>query len=83
MNTAARGSLGAALFAFALMAAQAATAEPMKCSGEEKTCSTSCRKAARIAVSTCLTDCGTRLSACMRTGCWDNGVSRYCGLAKS
>jgi hypothetical protein len=75
-------TLGAALFALALAGAQAAKAEPMKCSGEEKTCATACKKAARIEVSVCVTACGARLSACMKTGCWDNGTQRYCGLAR-
>lgn len=72
----------AALFALALLGAQAAIADPMKCSGEEKTCLTACKKAARVTVSVCLTGCGARLSACVKTGCWDNGAQRYCGLAK-
>lgn len=72
----------AALFALALLGAQIARAEPMKCSGEEKTCLTNCRKIARVAVSVCATGCGARLSACMKTGCWDTGAQRYCGLAK-
>ena len=33
-------------------------AEPMKCSGEEKTCVTACRKTARMPVNICLTGCG-------------------------
>jgi hypothetical protein len=57
-------------------------AEPMKCSGEEKTCVTACRKTARMPVNICLTGCGQRLSACLKNGCWDNGTQRYCGLAK-
>jgi hypothetical protein len=59
-----------------------ARADPMKCSNEEKTCATNCKKAARGPVNVCLTECGVRASYCMKTGCWDNGVQRYCGLAK-
>ena len=69
-------------FALVLIGACGAMADPMKCSGEEKACATACKKAARVAVSVCLTNCGARLSACMKTGCWDNGAQRYCGLAK-
>ena len=72
----------AALFALAFFGAQSASADPMKCSGEEKACITACKKTARVAVSACVTGCGARLSACMKTGCWDNGTQRYCGLAK-
>jgi hypothetical protein len=81
ISTAAK-ALAAALVALALFGAYAATAEPMKCSGEEKACVTACRKIARMTVSTCLTGCGARLSACMKTGCWDDGTQRYCGLSK-
>lgn len=72
-----------AAFALALLVAQAALAEPMKCSGEEQTCRTACTKAARGAVSACLTRCGASKSYCLKTGCWTtNGVQRYCGLLK-
>jgi len=66
----------------ALLLADAGHAEPMKCSGEEKTCQQSCAKVPAAATSVCLTECGVRKSACMRTGCWDNGRLRYCGLMK-
>ena len=79
-----------ALAAFALFilsvtgaATRSAIAEPMKCSGEEKACVTACRKTARMPVAVCLTGCGARLSACVKTGCWDNGAQRYCGLSRS
>ncbi|MFA6265991.1 MAG: hypothetical protein WC670_09805 [Pseudolabrys sp.] len=65
-----------------LLAVSPVRADPMKCSGEEKTCQLTCAKAAKAALSTCLTECGFRKSACMRTGCWDNGRLRYCGLNK-
>lgn len=74
--------LSAALLLLALFGAPAAMAEPMKCSGEEKACLTACKKTARMTVSVCVTGCGARLSKCMKTGCWDNGTQRYCGLAK-
>lgn len=78
-----RNVLAASLFALAWLAAPAAHAEPMKCSGEEKVCLTNCKKAARVAVSICATGCGTRMSFCVKTGCWDNGTQKYCGLNKS
>lgn len=74
-------TLAAALVGVVLFAVSA-QADPMKCSGEEKVCLTACKKTARVAYSVCATACGTRLSACMKTGCWDNGAQRYCGLAK-
>lgn len=73
---------GAAALAFALSSARTAFAEPMKCSGEEKACVTNCKKAARVAVNVCVTACGSRLSVCLKTGCWDDGTQRYCGLNK-
>lgn len=72
---------GISLFA-AVLTITLAQAEPMKCSNEEKTCATACKKAARGPVNVCLTECGARASYCMKTGCWDNGAQRYCGLAK-
>ena len=55
-----------------------ALADPMKCSGEEKTCVAACKTMKGAALSLCVTNCGARLSMCMKTGCWDNGTSRYC-----
>jgi hypothetical protein len=66
----------------ALLFAAPAKAQPMKCSGEEKTCQLTCAKVPVATKSACLTECGVRKNACMRTGCWDNGRLRYCGLAK-
>lgn len=60
----------------------AAQADPMKCSNEEKTCATNCKKAARGPVSACLTACGARASYCMKTGCWNDGGQIFCGLSK-
>ncbi|MBS0534632.1 MAG: hypothetical protein JSR72_11295 [Proteobacteria bacterium] len=76
-----RFALAASLVA-TLFLAQSGHTAPMKCSGEETTCRDNCAKAAKTMLSTCLTACGVRRSACMRTGCWDNGQQRYCGLAK-
>ena len=67
---------------FLLQGAQAALADPMKCTNEEKTCVTNCTKFARTTVSQCLEGCRTSRIICLRTGCWDTGTSRYCGLMK-
>ena len=73
----------AILTAFALLSAAPAFSAPMRCSGEETTCIVKCKKSLdRSSISTCLTSCGLRLSACKRTGCWDSGPQRYCGLLK-
>lgn len=75
--------LAAAVALIAVLAgAPAAQAEPMKCSNEAKTCSTNCKKVARGPVNVCLTNCGVRASYCLKTGCWDDGVQRFCGLSK-
>lgn len=66
----------------ALLLAGVANAQPMKCSGEEKTCQQACAKAPTATKSACLTECGVRRNVCMRTGCWDDGRLRFCGLAK-
>ena len=71
-----------AIAALALLWSQAARAEPMKCSGEEKVCTINCAKAARTAPSICLTQCGARKSECLKTGCWYDGTQRYCGLLR-
>jgi hypothetical protein len=81
MNTL-RSALAATALIAALVAAQTGHAAPMKCSGEEATCREACAKAAKTTLSACLTACGVRRSNCMRSGCWDNGRQRYCGLAK-
>jgi len=79
----ARLLLGLAIsLAWTLLAGLALSA-PMRCSSEQKTCIATCSKSRdRAAISTCLTICGQRQSACMKTGCWDSGVQRYCGLLK-
>ena len=67
----------------ALLASAPAVSAPMRCSGEEKVCIAACKKSLdRSSLSTCLTNCGLRQSACMKSGCWDSGPQRYCGLLK-
>jgi hypothetical protein len=69
--------------ALTLLAAQAAPAAPMKCSGEQKACATACQKTVNPALlAQCIADCQTRQKYCRQTGCWDNGISRYCGLLR-
>jgi hypothetical protein len=65
------------------LGAQAVMAQPMRCSGEEKTCIAICMKSTnRSYVANCITGCHTRLSICKQTGCWESGTRRYCGLTR-
>ena len=76
---------GPSVFGLALLgalAAHPAAAEPMKCSGQEQTCTTACAKVARTKQSTCLTACGVSMSYCSKTGCWVYGGKQFCGLLK-
>lgn len=60
-----------------------AQAAAMRCSGEEKTCIAVCNKGAtKSALPMCITNCGQRKAICMKSGCWDNGVQKYCGLVR-
>jgi hypothetical protein len=55
----------------------------MRCSGEQTACITSCKKNPdRSTLSACITNCGLRQSVCMKTGCWDSGIQKYCGVLK-
>jgi hypothetical protein len=65
-----------------LLAAQQVLADPMRCTGEEKTCNANCLKIARVSVSNCLETCRASRQIFMRTGCWNSGTSKYCGLMK-
>lgn len=80
------GKLAAAavlIVGLALLCRYPAFATPMRCSGEQKTCIASCAKGPPgSSITFCLTNCGARQSVCMKTGCWDNGTQRYCGLLK-
>jgi hypothetical protein len=76
-------ALLAAMAGFGLLGCQFALAAPMRCSGEQKICTTNCNKSAdRSLISICVTNCGARHSMCMKTGCWDSGIQKYCGLLK-
>jgi len=60
-----------------------AQATPMRCSGEQTTCIAGCKKnPATASIPTCITNCGSRQAYCMKTGCWDTGFQKYCGLLK-
>jgi hypothetical protein len=66
-----------------MFAAQAAHAEAMLCSGEQKTCITNCQKGTNpTLIGNCIANCRARLSSCIQTGCWDNGTNRYCNLTR-
>ena len=66
-----------------LALAQTALADAMKCSGEKAKCLAVCNTLLnRAAIPSCITDCNARQNMCVRTGCWDNGANRYCGLAR-
>jgi hypothetical protein len=73
----------AASFGIYLFCSQPMLAAPMRCSGEHQVCVSNCAKSTdRDIVSTCVGNCRARQAACMQTGCWDNGMNRYCGLVK-
>lgn len=73
----------AAVVALVLFTSRGAQAAAMRCSGEEQTCIAVCNKVATKAnMSACITMCGQRGAVCKRTGCWDDGAQRYCGLQR-
>ena len=67
---------------FILAGAHAALAEPMKCSGEQKTCTTVCARLPAGQIQLCMENCRVSQANCMRSGCWASGANRYCGLMK-
>jgi len=75
--------IAAGLIAIGVLSVEVVFAAPMRCSGEQKTCIALCNKSPdRGSISICVTNCGLRQSLCMKTGCWDSGVQKYCGLLK-
>jgi len=73
----------AGLFSLIVMDSQIAMAAAMRCSGEQRICITGCNKSPdRSTIRACVTACGARQSLCMKTGCWDSGFQKYCGLLK-
>ena len=72
-----------AIVGFVLLCAEAMQAAPMACNGEQKVCIANCTKStAGSATGACIANCNARQSMCKQTGCWDNGVNRYCGLLR-
>lgn len=67
---------------FISIGVQAALAEPMKCSGEQKTCTTACARLPAGQVQLCMENCRVSQANCVRSGCWASGSNRYCGLMK-
>jgi hypothetical protein len=65
-----------------LLGAQGLRADPMRCSGEQKTCNATCAKIARATLANCMEGCHVAQQICMHTGCWSNGTAKYCGLMK-
>jgi hypothetical protein len=73
----------AAVIVLCLSGAQWAQTAPLRCSAEEKTCIATCNKNSnRTLIPNCIANCRTRMSVCRQTGCWSNGVNRYCGLTR-
>lgn len=73
----------AVLALFALLETRPAQAAAMRCSNEEKTCIAVCNKGAtKTALPMCITNCGQRKAICMKSGCWDSGLQKYCGLLR-
>lgn len=73
----------AVLSILALLEVRIVHAAAMRCSGEEKTCIAVCNKGAtKAALPMCITNCGQRKAICMKSGCWDNGAQKYCGLSR-
>ena len=73
----------AAIVALILSCAETTQAAPMACNGEQKVCIANCTKTtAGSATGACIANCNARQMMCKQTGCWDNGVNRYCGLLR-
>ena len=66
-----------------LFSASATLAQPMRCSGEQKACVAACQKNPdRTVAARCTANCHIRQSNCIKSGCWDSGTFKYCGLMK-
>jgi len=73
----------AAIVGLVLLCAETMQAAPMACNGEQKVCIASCTKSTAGPVTgACIANCNARQTMCKQTGCWDNGVNRYCGLLR-
>jgi len=73
----------AAVMALMVLFADTAAADPMRCSTENQACAAGCEKFEDQKVwGACMTACTQRQTICQRTGCWDDGSFRYCGLLR-
>jgi hypothetical protein len=73
----------AAIVGLVLLCAETMQAAPMACNGEQKVCIASCTKSTTgPATGACIANCNARQTMCKQTGCWDNGINRYCGLLR-
>jgi hypothetical protein len=54
----------------------------MTCSSEQKVCLAPCLKFPPAVAKDCTNACRARFDFCRRSGCWDNGTSRYCSLLR-
>ena len=60
-----------------------AVAAAMDCGGQTKTCLANCAAIrGRPEFPLCVKDCQARQTFCMRTSCWNDGPTRYCGLLR-
>jgi hypothetical protein len=73
----------AAIAGLLLFGAAPGHAAAMKCADEHKSCVANCAKLTnRNNIPVCVTNCHARNSICVHTGCWDNGVKRYCNYLR-
>lgn len=66
----------------ALVGVEKAQGAPMMCSSEQRSCITACQKNPPALVANCISGCRAYFNYCRSTGCWDNGINRYCGLLR-
>lgn len=72
-----------AAVALFLLSGTPALAGPMRCGDEHAACLSFCHKLTNPAyIPTCVTNCHTAQSSCLRTGCWNNGVNNRCGYLR-
>lgn len=67
----------------ALLGVAPVHADSMRCSTEHAACLSFCSKLTNKSyIPTCVTNCHTAASNCMRTGCWNNGRGNHCGYLR-
>ena len=78
------GCAAVALVAILLLfSSGTAAAAAMDCGSQHKVCLANCSQPNnRQGVPVCVKECHARQLFCMRTGCWSEGASHYCGLLK-